>query len=433
MFFFDLLSSLNDSIWKYAALLVVGLGCYFTFKTRAFQLRQFPRVLRGFLTSSDEHHKDSTGVPPLQAFITAMGGSIGIGNVVGICTAIQIGGPGALFWTWVAGFLGMLLQYSEVYLGMKHRVANDKGGYDGGPMYFLPKAFKWKRIAQISALLLCLYGVELFMFNVITDSVVSNWHINRFLVVGGILVLVLLVVKGGVKRISKICSSVLPLFLLAYSGMACWILFKNAGQIPHALSMIISGAFTTQGAVGGFAGSTVLLTIAMGMSRGAYAGDIGIGYNSVIHTESSSSQPQKQASLTMVGIVFNTFILCSISTFLVLLTGTWNSTTDVTLMIQNALSQYFPYMQYFMPIFLFLLGYLTITTYFFVGSKCASFLSPKRGKFYYSIYASFALPLFAFVNPAHAFVVMSLAGALLLLLNLTGIFLLRKEVRFHVD
>lgn len=433
MFIFNLLGTVNDSIWKYAAFLIVSLGCYFTIKTSAFQIRLFPKILRDFLRPSTPQEQDAKGVHPLRAFITAVGGSIGIGNVIGICTAVQIGGPGALFWTWIAGFLGMLLQYSEVYLGMKHRVPNTQGGYDGGPMFFLPIAFKWKKIAQISALLLCVYGVELFMFNVMTDSVVSNWHINRFLVVGGILSLVLLVVKGGVKRISTVCSAVLPVFLLLYTGMACWVLFKNAGQIPHVFSLIITGAFTKQAATGGFAGSTVLLTIAMGMSRGAYAGDIGIGYNSVIHSESRTSQPQKQASMTMVGIVFNTFILCSLSTFIVLLTGTWSSTQDVTLMIQKALSNYFPLMDYFMPVFLFLLGFLTITTYFFVGSKCASFLSPKRGKFYYSIYACFALPLFAFVNPAQAFIFMSFAGALLLILNLSGIFLLRKQIRFHLD
>mgnify|MGYP001491157368 CR=1 FL=1 len=432
--FFFHLESINSFIWSYLAFgIILFLGLYFTITSKAFQFRKFPRIFNNFLSTFKNDEKSEKGENPFRLFLTALGGSIGIGNIVGISLAIQIGGPGALFWVWIAGILGMLLQYSEVYIGMLHRKENSSNGYSGGPMHFLPVAFKKKYVAYIAAFLLCVYGVELFIFNVISESISSNWHIPKPIVIGAVLSLVLLAVSGGVKRISKICISILPIFLSIYGIMAAIVFFKHISLVPTVFLSIVKGAFTTQAATGGFAGSTVLLTIAAGLSRGAYAGDLGIGYNSIIHCQTKTDKPHTQAALTSMGILFNTFIVCSISTFLVLITDVWSDKMDVSLMVQAALAKHFPYMNLYMPLFLFVMGYLTVTTYFFVGLKCAEYISPKRGKLLYYLYAIIALPLFAFVDPKEAFILMSTAGALLLLLNLTAIFILRKQIKFHVD
>jgi alanine or glycine:cation symporter, AGCS family len=429
---FSFLNSINDFIWsRLSFILIMGLGIYFTIKSRYFQVRKFPAVMRTF---TSKEHAENEGHHPIKILLTAMGGSIGIGNIVGICTAIQIGGPGALFWVWIAGFLGMLLQYSEVYLGMKHRSIDKDGNILSGPMYFLPKAFKnmqWP--SKIVAILLSVYAIELFMFNVISSSISVNWHINKVLVVCVFLALIVFTVKGGIKRISQASVMILPVFLLIYSAMSIWVLAHHVDVTPKVFALIFKAAFTSQAGIGGFAGSTFLLTISMGLSRGAYAGDIGIGYNSIIHGQTSEKHPHKQASLAIVGIFLNTFILCTISSLLVLATGTWMENIDVTMMIQKSLGMYFPYMQFFMPIFLFLLGYLTLITYFFVGQKCAEYISAKKGKIIYFTYALISLPLFAFVDPKEAFLIMSLSGAILLVINLIGMFILRKDVEFHID
>lgn len=436
-FIFHILDSLNDFIWGYIGfILIFLLGIFLCIKSKLFQIRKFPRIFQNFssfLMKKEEKDEDwdEIGVHPLKAFFAAIGGCIGIGNIVGICTAVKIGGPGALFWTWIAGFLGMLIQYSEVYLGMKYRVKNDHGGYDGGPMYFLPKAFKGKWIAILISVLLAIYGVEVFMFNVITDSVVTNWHFNKEVVVGLLLVASIFAASGGVKRVGKIASAVIPLFIILYVLMSFWILAKNLYLIPDVFRMILEGAFTPQAAAGTFAGSTIILTISMGLSRGAYSGDIGVGYTSVIHSETRSKHPEKQASLTIIGIFLDTFVVCTLSILLALVTGVWKQDIDVTVMIQTALGQYFPYMNFFMPFFLFLLGYSTIISYFVVGLKCSRFISPKKGKYLYYLYAIIVMPLFAYVNSEQALTVMSLAGAFLLIFNLSGIFMLRKQVQFH--
>ncbi len=430
---FNLLEQVNEFIWSHLAFfLVVGIGGYFSFSSRFFQVRRFGAIFSSFCAFFRDKQKTKQGVHPLKAFFAAIGGCIGLGNVVAICTAIQIGGPGALLWVWVGALAGMLIQYSEVYLGMKYRVKNEKGSYDGGPMYFLPVAYKVRWVAPLVSLLLCFYGVEIFMFNIMVDSLSVNWGIDPYLLTAVLLIATIVVALGGINRVGEVCSGLIPLFIVLYLFMGFWILISHFRDLPAIFQMIFQGAFTKQAAIGAFAGSGVALAISMGLSRGAYSGDIGVGYTSVIHAESSTTQFQRQAALTIVGILIDT-IISTMSVLLILITGYWHSGIDVALMVQEALGLFFPYMHYFMPFFLFLLGYTTILAYFVVGVKCAKFIAPTWGPRIYYLYACIALPTFAFVNSIHAFLLMSLSGACLLLLNLTGIFLLRKEVKFGLD
>ena len=433
VYIFNILELINDFIWAHVAFVMLFLlGLYFSIRSRFFQIRKFPAIVRSFAAFFSDR-TSGKGVHPLQAFFAAIGGCIGIGNIVGICTAVEIGGPGALFWTWVGGLLGMLIQYAEVYLGMKYRVVNAEGGFDGGPMYFLPPAYKGQWIAPVMAVLLCIYGVEFFMFNVMSESIAINWHINHPLVVAILLFATMIVATGGIRRVGEVCSAIIPLFILLYLSMGFWILGNNLSQIPNLLHTIFAGAFSPQAALGGFAGSTVALTLSMGLSRGAYSGDIGVGYTSIIHAESRSTHFGRQASLAIFGIFLDTFVICTTSIFLVLLSGHWKSGIDSTLMVQASLGETFPYMDYFMPFFLFLLGYTTILAYFVVGVKCSKFIAPKWGPILYYIYACITLPLFAFVDSKQAFLIMSLSGAFLLLLNVFGMIRLRKEIQFHLD
>jgi len=429
---FHFLEQLNEFLWAHVAfVLILGLGGYFSFRSGFFQVRKFPAICRCF-ASFFVHKTSGAGVHPIKAFFAAIGGCIGIGNIVGITTAVQIGGPGALFWAWVGGLMGMLIQYSEIYLGMKYRIRNEAGSYDGGPMYFLPIAYRMRWIAPVICILLAIYGVEIFMFNVMADSIATNWEFNEYWVVALLLIATIVVATGGIKRVGEVCSAIIPLFIILYLGMGFWVLGHHLSVLPGVFASIFEGAFSPQAALGGFAGSSVMLTISMGLSRGAYSGDIGIGYNAIIHAESSTTHFGRQASLGVVGIFIDTFVICTMSILLVLTTGHWHTGIDPALMVQEALGLTFPYMHLFMPIFLFLLGYSTILAYFVVGVKCAKFLSPKWGPLVYYAYACVALPVFAFVDSTQAFVVMSLSGASLLLFNVIGMFLLRKEVRFDL-
>ena len=215
-FVFNQLSHIDHFFWSYVAfVLIMILGGYLTLKMRFFQIRAFPTILKTFIQFLKQRSGTEKGIHPLKTFFASVGGMIGIGNVVGIVTAVQIGGPGALFWVWVAAIIGALIKYSEIILGFKYRVPNERGGYDGGPVYFLRAAFKSRIIPIIVAILLCIYGVEIYQFSVVTSSISSNWHVNHTTALCVFLGLVIYAGVGGVKRIGKICSYTMPLFLLS--------------------------------------------------------------------------------------------------------------------------------------------------------------------------------------------------------------------------
>lgn len=432
---YQLLIQADSVFWSYVAfLIIVFLGCYLTLSTRFFQVRAFPSILKTFSKCLFTRSEEKRGVHPLKAFFASVGGMIGIGNVVGIVTAVQIGGPGALVWVWVAMLFGTVIKYSEIYLGIKHRVANNRQGFDGGPIYFLQHAFKNRWIPSLVALLLCIYGVEIYQFTVITDSVTSNWSINRYMVIPLLLGSILYAGIGGVSRIGKICGIVMPIFLLLYLSMGLWVIIQESGQIPQILSSVFTSAFTGHAAIGGFAGSTVFLAIQHGISRAAYSADIGIGYDSIIQSESSTVYPERQARLAILGICIDN-VICTMSILIVLVTGVWKLDTPIpgSHLVQTALGNYFPYMHIFMPCFFFILGYTTVIAYFCVGIKCARFLHPKYGVPAYLAYGSIAWVFFTFFDQSVALLVMSLAGAMLLIINLLGIYRLRHHIEFSKE
>ncbi len=429
----DALNFVEDVLWSYCGVpIVLFLGLYLSIKSRFFQIRYFPTILRTFYQFFRFRSSEKEGVHPLKAFFAAVGGCVGIGNIVGICTAVQLGGPGALFWIWMTALAGMMLKYAEVYLALRYRVAHPAGGYSGGPMYFLTRAFKQSWVPKLVCILLGIYGVEVFQFSVISNSITSNFGVNRYCVIAVLLALIIFAGSGGVRRVGNISSKSLPFFIFVYVGMGSWVLLNHLSLIPEVFKQIFVSAFTGHAALGGFAGAGIMQAMSHGVRRGCYTGDVGVGYASVIHSETSEKIPEKQASLAIIDLFLDTFIICTTSLFLILVTGLWKEPIEAEQLVQTALGQYFPYMHFFMPVFLFLLGYNTINAYFCVGLKCAEHLSPRWGRPLYYAYAVTALLLFSFIGTAQAQGVMALAGVCLLIINGCGIFLLRHEISFDL-
>lgn len=429
---YHFLTYIDRLFWGYFAFaLIMVIGLYLSFRAGFFQIRALPQICKTFVKFLRAGSEGVRGVHPLKAFFTSTGGMIGIGNVVGIVTAIQLGGPGALFWTWVAAIVGSIVKYSEIYLGFKYRIENKEGGYDGGPMYFLKKAFKTRFFPWAAAFLLCIYGVEVYQFSVITESITTNWHLSRWLVIGVLLFFILYAVLGGVKRVGKICSFVMPFFLILYLLVGIWVVGHEVQALPGLFVEIFRAAFTGHAAVGGFAGASILFAAQQGLARAAYSSDIGIGYDAIIQSESSTLHPERQSRLAVLG-VFTDNLICTISILIVLVTGVWKAEIPLqgSQLVQVGLSHYIPYMEFFIPLFFVVTGYTTIITYFFVGLKCARYLSPIWGKWCYFSYGAFAFVFFSFLPQSHALLVMSISGALLLMMNLSAIFRLRREITF---
>lgn len=430
---FFYLDIFENALWGLLGVpLLMMLGLYLTLKSNFLQIRKLPHAIKKFATLLRVREVDERGVHPLKAFFACVGGCVGVGNIVAICTAIQIGGPGALFWIWVTAFAGMIVKYAEVFLGLKYRVPNNSGGYNGGPMYFLQRIFKKMWIPKFVCFLLCIYGVEVYQFSVITDSIVTNLHANQYLIIVIMLVLVLFAGSGGVRRVGNISSTIIPIFVVIYLGMGLWVLGNNITAIPSALNLVLSSAFTDAAAFGGFAGSTLMLTLSQGVRRGCYTGDLGVGYASVIHSESNIKVPQEQATLAIFDVFIDTFVICTTGVMMVIVTDVWHQPIPASMMVQMALGQYFPYMHFFMPFFLFLLGYSTINAYFCVGLKCADFISPRYGRKIYYVYGVVALVLFSFAGVNQAQTIMTIANGMLLVINCYGIFRLRRDISYNV-
>ncbi len=430
---FEFLMEVEGVFWGYIAFVfIVLLGGYFTIRARFFQIRALPSIIGTFWSFMGRSVEGVRGVHPLKVFFASVGGMIGIGNVVGIVTAVQIGGPGALVWVWFAALVGSIIKYCEIYLGLTFRVPNDRGGYDGGPMYFLRHAFGNRMVPTLVAFLLCVYGVEIYQFSVVSDSVSSNWGLNRYFVIAALLALVLYSSIGGVKRIGKICTATMPGFIVAYLLMGLWVIVQEAGQLPSILADVFRSAFTGHAAVGGFAGASVLLAIQQGLARASYSADIGIGYDSVIQSESNTVHRERQARLAVFGVFIDNMV-CTTSILLVLLTGVWKAENVLvgSDLVQTALSHYFPYMHVFTPALLLIVGYSTIIAYFCVGIKCARFLSPTYGVPVYLVYGALAFVMFTFVEQREAMAVMAIVQAMLLITNLLGIYRLRNEIHFQ--
>jgi AGCS family alanine or glycine:cation symporter len=432
---FKVLEVVNNYLWGYVgAALILSIGFYLSYKARWVQIRKFSTILWYFLACFGKAPaSEERGTSPLKVFFASLGGCIGIGNLVTVAVAIQLGGPGALVWVWIVALFGMILKYAEIYLGVIYRTPNDQGGYDGGPMYFLRKAFPnqtW--LSYFMAVLLCLYGIEVYMFGVIKESISINWGISPLWTAGVLLVLVLIGVSGGVQRIGSIATVLIPLCVLVFFLMTCWVLFQNASKIPAMLFKIVVSAFTGHAAVGGFIGSTMALTVSKGISSACYSGDVGIGYASIIHSEARTNDPKQQASLSVFGIFIDTFVICTCTMLLILVTDTWHQPMEASLLVQTALSKYFPYMDIFMPLFLFILGYTAILPYMCAGMKCANYIFPTYGVKLYYLFGIFCFGFFAFFESYYALIVMNISGGMLMMINLPAILKLQDKIDFKL-
>lgn len=432
---FNFFREADAAFWGYAGFsLIIVLGFYLTVATQFFQIRAFPYVVRTFVQEIFRQSTGNRGVHPIKAFFASVGGMLGVGNVVGIVTAIQLGGPGALFWVWIAGFAGTLIKYAEIYLGLKFRVLNERQSYDGGPMFFLKRAFNIKSISAIVCILLCVYGAEIYQFNVVVETISYSWNVNRFLVAIVLLSLVLFAAVGGVARIARICSWIMPFFMLIYISMCLWVIGSHFIDLPAILTMVVRSAISGHAAVGGFAGSTLMLAIQNGMAGACYSADIGIGYDSTIQSESHTVYPERQASMAFFGVCLDNFI-CTLSILVVLVKGLWQLPvgSESAPLVQLAFSEHFPFVNILIPFFISILGFSTLISYLTVGMKCAKYLSPRYGTSFYLGYSSFVFTFFSFFDQTQALLVMRMAGALLLIINLAGIYLLRHEVIFVYD
>jgi len=433
--FFQHLEKASDFFWGYIGFVIVLIaGAFFTIKSKGFQLRTIAKPSVVFSNLRSESKGESQGTSPIKLFFASVGGMAGLGNIVAVITAIVIGGPGALLWIWISCFAGMIIKYCEIFLGVKYRVPNDSGGYDGGPMYYLQHAFKtpWLRkcIPLLISGLIWIYCVEVYQFVVIADTLSATFDINKVYVVAVLLIMTFYASMGGIKRLANICTVLAPIFITVYFGMCLWVICSHASELPALFKLVFESAFGGHAPIGGFVGSTIVLAAQQGIARSVYSGDIAIGADSIIQSETKVKDPSVQAKLAFFSILSDA-LFCSMSIMVVLVTDLWHDNTIITsLYVAKALATTFPYVEYFMAVFIFLAGWTTIIAFFTVGFKAAKFIFPSVGKKVYLTYAVFAFIFCSFFDQSKVIIIMEFSGGLIMTINLIGIMKLRNKIRF---
>ena len=322
--------ALNSFAWgPLMLLLLVGTGIYLTIKVNWLQVTHFGRILKntvGTLFKKQDSKDHGANISPFQAVTTALAGTVGTGNISGVTGAIFTGGAGAVFWMWVAAFFGMITKYAESLLAMKYRIKDENGVYHGGPMYYIENGIgkNWKWLAVIFCLLggFASFGIG----NIAQSSEISGALTDLFKLpplASGILiaVVVALVTLGGIKRIGKVTSLLVPFMSIFYIVAGIILILMRITHIPAVFGQIFAGAFSFKSVGGGLFGYTIMMAMKQGFARGVFSNEAGLGSAPIAHAASSTEKPCEQAIWGVFEVFIDTIVICSITAFAVLLSG----------------------------------------------------------------------------------------------------------------
>ena len=322
--------ALNSFAWgPLMLLLLVGTGIYLTVRVNWLQVTHFGRILKntvGTLFKKQDSKDHGANISPFQAVTTALAGTVGTGNIAGVTGAIFTGGAGAVFWMWVAAFFGMITKYAEILLAMKYRIKDENGVYHGGPMYYIENGIgkNWKWLAVIFCLLggFASFGIG----NIAQSSEISGALTDLFKLpplASGILiaVVVALVTLGGIKRIGKVTSLLVPFMSVFYIVAGIILILMRITHIPAVFGQIFAGAFSFKSVGGGLFGYTIMMAMKQGFARGVFSNEAGLGSAPIAHAASSTEEPCEQAIWGVFEVFIDTIVICSITAFAVLLSG----------------------------------------------------------------------------------------------------------------
>lgn len=387
-----LLKRAGDFAWgPWMLAFLVGTGIYLTVRLRLIQVAKLGMGLRIALGREGREHRGAGDVTQFQSLMTALAATIGVGNIVGVATAISIGGPGALFWLWVTAFVGMATKYSEGLLAVKYRVQDEKGTMQGGPMYYIERGMgaRWKWLAVMFAVFgsVAAFGIgNMVQANAVITNVANLAKIaegdagyERFRLVGGLVLAALtaLVVLGGVKSIARTASVLVPFMAIFYVAGALFIILRFASEIPAAFALVFSDAFTGTAATGGFAGAGILLAIRMGVARGVFSNESGLGSAPIAAAAAQTEEPVEQAVVSMTGTFIDSIIVCTMTGLALIVTGVWSEGKDLAgVMTQHAFSRGLPgqWGGIVVGIGVITFAYSTIVGWAYYGERCTEYL-----------------------------------------------------------
>lgn len=308
--------------------LLVGTGIWLTFSLRFIQFSSLGHALYLALIKRKEEGGPEGDISHFQALMTAMSATVGTGNIAGVATAIAVGGPGALFWMWITGLVGMATKYAEAVLAVAYREKDERGEMRGGPMYYITKGLKMKWLGVLFAFFasVAAFGIgNMVQSNSVADAVSTTFGIPAWGTGIALTILVAAVVLGGIKTIGKVTSFLVPVMIIFYIIGSCAVLLIYAREIPEAFRLIFVHAFNPTAATGGFTGAVVMLSIRMGVARGLFSNESGLGSAPIAAAAAQTSHPVTQALVSMTQTFIDTIIVCTMTGLAIVVTGVWTS------------------------------------------------------------------------------------------------------------
>ncbi len=358
--------------------LLMGTGILLTVRLGLLQVVKLPKALQLIFSARNKGDGD---VSSFQALCTALAATVGTGNIVGVATAIKLGGPGALFWMWLAAFFGMATKYAEGVLAVKYRTYDDNGNASGGPMYYIEQGLgkKFKPMAVLFSIFgvmtACLGSGTFPQVNAITSILHVSFGVSEYIVAAILTVLVACVILGGLKSIANVASKIVPFMAVVYVVATLSVLVYYADALPHAVGLVIEGAFSGTAAAGGFAGAGVMLAMRSGIARGIYSNESGLGSAPIVAAAAKTKWPAEQGLISMTGTFIDTIIICTMTGLTIIVSGVWSGDLNGAPLTEAAFASAFPAIaKYILSGGLTLFAFTTIIGWNYYGERCVEYL-----------------------------------------------------------
>jgi AGCS family alanine or glycine:cation symporter len=324
-----ILTQIRDAVWGIPLIvLLVGTGIFLTFQLRGLQIRGLLYSLKLAFIKRKEDDQEKGDISHFQALMTALAATVGTGNIAGVAIALFMGGPGALFWMWVTGLFGMATKYAEAVLAIKFREKDKFGTMSGGPMYYISKGLGWKWLGILFAVFAAVaaFGIgNMVQSNSVAEAANASFGIPNWVTGIVLAIFTAMVVLGGIKSIARVTQVLVPLMIIAYFTGASIILLMKITALPEIFVLIFKSAFSPTAAAGGFVGATVMQTLRMGISKGVFSNESGLGSAPIAAAAAKTPNPVKQALVSMTQTFIDTLVICTLTGLVILSSGLWTS------------------------------------------------------------------------------------------------------------
>ena len=429
----EILNEIDAFVWGPPLLvLLVGTGILLTFRLKLLQVFKLPQALGLIFSAKNDGSGD---VNSFKALCTALAATVGTGNIVGVATAIKAGGPGALFWMWMAAFFGMATKYSECLLAVKYRTVDANGNISGGPMYYIENGLgkKYKPLAIMFAVfgVLCAYfGIGTFAQ---VNSIVEITQISAGIPVVytgiALTVVVAAVTIGGLKSIATVAAKVVPAMALLYFLTTVGIMIVFADQVPAAIATVLNSAFTPTAAQGGFLGATVMLAMRSGVARGVFSNESGLGSAPIVAAAAKTKWAAEQGLISMTGTFIDTIIICTLTGLSLVVSGVWCGPLNGAAMTESAFTMAFPaFGSILLLVGLVLFAFTTILGWNYYGERCVEYLMGVKAILPYRIIFICLIACGPFLKLEEIWVLADIVNGLMAIPNLIALIALSGVV-----